>query len=230
MTDNTPVQTMLEKLIVKGDLTEMTPAQRNQYYVALCDSMGLNALTQPFEYLTLNGKLILYAKKAATDQLRTKRNISITKTETKTEDGYFFVTAYAKDLGTGREDSDLGVIFIDGLRGEMRQNAMMKAFTKAKRRVTLSICGLGLLDETEVEDIPKAKVRDDLPKPVSVLPAAVHEAPADGLVMHDERVRHAQEMAAAIEDATKRTQVLEFIKVHRDDKDKIEKVIARLST
>jgi len=36
----------------------------------------------------------------------------------------------------------------------------MKAETKAKRRVTLSICGLGMLDETEVE-------RDE---PVSPLP------------------------------------------------------------
>ena len=32
-------------------------------------------------------------------------------------------------------------------------NAIMKAETKAKRRVTLSICGLGMLDETELETI-----------------------------------------------------------------------------
>jgi hypothetical protein len=30
----------------------------------------------------------------------------------------------------------------------------MKAVTKAKRRATLSVCGLGFLDETEVQDIP----------------------------------------------------------------------------
>src|SRR5690606_24912460 len=35
-------------------------------------------------------------------------------------------------------------------------NAYMKAETKAKRRVTLSICGLGWLDETETETIPDA--------------------------------------------------------------------------
>ena len=33
-------------------------------------------------------------------------------------------------------------------------NAKLKAITKAKRRVTLSICGLGFLDETEIETIP----------------------------------------------------------------------------
>ena len=35
---------------------------------------------------------------------------------------------------------------------------MLKAVTKAKRRVTLSICGLGWPDETEVESIPDAKL------------------------------------------------------------------------
>ena len=34
--------------------------------------------------------------------------------------------------------------------GEFAANAIMKAVTKAKRRVTLSISGLGFLDETEV--------------------------------------------------------------------------------
>jgi len=33
----------------------------------------------------------------------------------------------------------------------------MKAVTKAKRRLTLSLCGLGWLDETEIETIPDAK-------------------------------------------------------------------------
>jgi len=36
-------------------------------------------------------------------------------------------------------------------------NAQMKAVTKGKRRLTLSLCGLGWLDETEVETIPTAK-------------------------------------------------------------------------
>ena len=43
------------------------------------------------------------------------------------------------------------------MNGEALANAYMKAETKAKRRVTLSICGLGMLDETEVETIPDAK-------------------------------------------------------------------------
>jgi hypothetical protein len=34
----------------------------------------------------------------------------------------------------------------------------MKAITKSKRRVTLSICGLGMLDESEIETIPQSQI------------------------------------------------------------------------
>jgi hypothetical protein len=54
----------------------------------------------------------------------------------------------------GRTDAAKGAVNISGLKGEALANALMKAETKAKRRATLSICGLGFLDETEVEDIP----------------------------------------------------------------------------
>jgi hypothetical protein len=37
-----------------------------------------------------------------------------------------------------------------------KANAIMKAETKSKRRATLSICGLGFLDETEIETIRDA--------------------------------------------------------------------------
>ena len=42
------------------------------------------------------------------------------------------------------------------LKGDALANALMKAETKAKRRVTLSIAGLGWLDETELDTIAQA--------------------------------------------------------------------------
>ena len=54
----------------------------------------------------------------------------------------------------GRTDTEIGALSIKGLTGDSLCNAMMKALTKSKRRVTLSICGLGLLDESEVDSIP----------------------------------------------------------------------------
>ncbi len=52
----------------------------------------------------------------------------------------------------------MGIVAIpETLKGEAKANAQLKAITKGKRRVSLSLSGLGLLDETEVTDIPSAK-------------------------------------------------------------------------
>jgi hypothetical protein len=60
----------------------------------------------------------------------------------------------------------IGVKAIATLKGEARANAMMTAETKGKRRVTLSICGLGVLDETEVADLPPQAVQIPPPAPI----------------------------------------------------------------
>jgi hypothetical protein len=65
-------------------------------------------------------------------------------------EGVYIVIANAKN-NKGREDESIGAVAIEGLRGEAKANAIMKAETKAKRRVTLSICGLGMMDEEEFD-------------------------------------------------------------------------------
>lgn len=146
----------LETVLVGGDLGKLSPDQRLSYYRAICDSLGLNPLTKPFDYIPLNGRLVLYAKKDAADQLRKNNGVSIVKLERDRIDQVYTVTAYATDK-TGRQDSSIGAVNIENLRGDALANAIMKAETKAKRRVTLSICGLGMLDETEIQTIPDAK-------------------------------------------------------------------------
>jgi hypothetical protein len=160
---------VMEGLIIRGDLEGLTPEQRVVYYNRVCDSIGVNPLTQPFQYLKLQGKLILYATRACADQLRKLHGIDITIVSQDVSDGLLTVHARAKDRD-GRVDEDLGVVpFPDTLRGDVRANTILRAVTKAKRRVTLSISGLGYLDETEAEDIPGAeKVK---PAPVALRPA-----------------------------------------------------------
>lgn len=145
----------LEEVLMTGNLKNLTTTQRLEYYEKLCDSLKLNPLTKPFEYITLNGKEVLYATKGATDQLRKVNSISIYKLEKFTENDVHIVTAYARD-GEGREDVSTGAVSINNLKGEGLANAYLKAETKAKRRVTLSIGGLGMLDETEIESIREA--------------------------------------------------------------------------
>src|SRR5882724_869370 len=153
----TPVPTIapevLEQVLIGGDLAQLTEAQRLAYYRAVCQSLGLNPLSKPFEYLTLNGKLRLYALRDCADQLRRLHGISIYITNRERLGDIYIVTARAKDR-TGREDESLGAVALGTLKGDALANALMKCETKAKRRVTLSLAGLGWLDETELDTIP----------------------------------------------------------------------------
>jgi hypothetical protein len=170
---------IMERVLIVGDLAKLTAEERVSYYAAVCRSVGLNPLTKPFDYLNLKGKLTLYAKKDATDQLRTIRGISIIDLKRHIEDDFCIVWATARDA-SGRTDLDMGAVHIAGLRGEDLANAMLKAVTKAKRRVTLSIAGLGWLDETEVTSIPNAMPADEYSSELDdVLPSVVE---ADGVV------------------------------------------------
>ena len=160
---------VIETVLVGGDLSKLTSTQRTSYYKAVCDSVGLNPLTKPFDYITLNGRLTLYARKDATDQLRAMHNVSIIKLERERLEGIYTVTAYA--TRDGRQDSSIGAVNIEGIKGDALANALMKAETKAKRRVTLSLCGLGMLDETELETI-QASAKQEAPPTVAVRPYA----------------------------------------------------------
>jgi hypothetical protein len=96
----------------------------------------------------------LYALRDCTDQLRKLNNVSITITAREHVGDVYVVTAQAR-LASGRTDESTGAVPLKGLAGESLANAYMKAETKAKRRVTLSICGLGFLDESEVASIDR---------------------------------------------------------------------------
>lgn len=164
---------IMETVLAKGDLSKLTPEERNKFYMAVCESVGLNPLTKPFEYILLDGKLTLYCKRDATDQLRKINQVSteIIGRELDDESGIYTVIVRASDK-SGRQDEDMGVVSLvyppkvksrgewvvhpkagKALTGLDRANAMMKATTKGKRRATLAICGLGFPDESEIEDM-----------------------------------------------------------------------------
>lgn len=142
----------IEKCLIHGDLSSLTDLQRVNYANQVCNSVGLNPLTKPFEYIKLNGKLVLYAGKNCAEQLRKVQSISLTITSREKFDDLYVVTAKAT-RPDGRTDESTGAVVLAGLKGEALANALMKCETKAKRRVTLSICSLGMLDETEIESI-----------------------------------------------------------------------------
>lgn len=142
----------VHELLSSGNFDKLDGPARAAFLLALCDSLGLNPATQPFEFVRLSGKLTLYAKKDCAEQMRKIHGVSVEKVEQSSEDGLHSTTVWVRD-SSGRTDCDVGIVSIKGLSGESLANARMKSLTKAKRRATLSICGLGCLLEDEFDTI-----------------------------------------------------------------------------
>ena len=145
------------QLILQGDLSKLSANDKVRYYNGYCERMGLDPFTKPFDILRLNGKEVLYCTRSGTQQLNKLHKVShlITSRDTNAEAGVYIVTSKAS-LPDGRCTESIGAVNIAGLKGEAYANAIMKAETKAKRRATLDLLGLGVLDESEAESIPNA--------------------------------------------------------------------------
>jgi hypothetical protein len=168
--------TMLQ-VIAGGDCSRLTPAQRTAYYRARCEAAGLDPRAQPFQFVRMNGKEVLYALKAASDQLAAKHGVRLEIVSQATDDGIRVVTvrAIARD---GRQTDEIGAVPVKGLTGEALCNALMKAVTKAKRRAILSLTGLGMLDETEIDSISGAAPVEEIRVEPRVIAPVAHPTPA----------------------------------------------------
>ncbi len=160
----------LEQILIQGDLTPLTTEERVSYYRKVCASLGLNPLTMPFSYISFRendnapAKLQLYARKDCSEQLRGIHGVSVLSLKREILDETCIVEVQVRDKN-GKLDVGTGIVSLikwdkyakppewAKLKGREYDNALMKCETKAKRRATLSICGLGFLDETEIEGL-----------------------------------------------------------------------------
>ena len=124
-----PTGDIMEAVLIKGDLAKLTPDESVQYYNAVCKSIGLNPLTRPLEYITLQGKRVLYARRDAADQLRKINGISINIVSQEMHDGLLTIHVKARDRD-GRDDQDIRVVpFTATRKGEARSNQNLKFMT-----------------------------------------------------------------------------------------------------
>ena len=209
---NAEQQAIIERAVVMGDLAKLDPGQRNAYYQAVCASLKLNPLTRPFDYIVLNGKLVLYARKDCTDQLRKLHGVSVRIAGREVMDDLMVVTAEATDQ-SGRTDSSIGAVSIAGLRGENKANALMKAETKARRRVTLALCGLGILDESEIETIPGAARVEHQPTPQRRADRLIEAPPLENPNTSAPKPEPAAEPAAEPAPGTEGTCVIDVVEI-----------------
>lgn len=157
--------TIIESIVTKGDLSGLNQVQKVQYYNYRCKQIGLDPSAKPFDLLNLSGKQVLYANAGATQQLCNIHKLSTQITNRERVDDIYIVSVRVTGAD-GRVSENQGAVSISGLRGDAMANAVLKCTTKAIRRSVLAHCGLGMLDESEVESIPDAR------KEAIVIPAA----------------------------------------------------------
>ena len=162
-------------IVLRGDLSGLNEQQKQDYYLYRCRQVGLDPAAKPFDLLTLNGKQILYANASATQQLCALHKLSTQITHRERVDGIYIVSVRCTGAD-GRVSENQGAVDVSTLVGERLANAILKATTKAIRRSVLAHCGLGMLDETEVETIPEAR-KEPLIVPQAVAPIEVPAPP-----------------------------------------------------
>lgn len=162
----------LENLLLKGDLEGMTPEGRVRYYQHRCYEIGLDPLSRPFDYIRvptdIKGifKTVLFLNSDGVDQMRRMRLVSSIITKEETESGVLKVYVRARQpiIENGvvivwREVDDFGAVPVAGIGGLNLANAHMKCITKAHRRATMALLGLGEKDLPTRDDESSSVVR-----------------------------------------------------------------------
>lgn len=170
---------IIESIVTKGDLSGLNQVQKVQYYNYRCKQIGLDPSAKPFDLLNLSGKQVLYANAGATQQLCNIHRLSTQITGKERVDDIYIVSVRVTGAD-GRVSENQGAVSIANLKGDALANGVLKATTKAIRRSVLAHCGLGMLDETEVETIPSAvKESIVIPQDTAIpTPPVIVEEPA----------------------------------------------------
>ena len=144
-----------DQLILHNDVGKLTPRQRNGLVLALCAAYQLNPLTQPFLIFQGDGgRMVLYPTAKCAEQIRRRHQISPKLVEEKRVADLWMVRVEGRQPN-GRTDYATKYVSLrdrDGkpLSGQKLADAMHKAETGAKRRLTFSMVSLpGVSDADE---------------------------------------------------------------------------------
>lgn len=159
--DDVDLDTMLEeaalavqRVSAQGkDTKALTQEERMATLAGLSRALGLNPLTNSVRFLPMQGGEVLYVTRQATDQIAARlrlRRETLVGPEVRDIGGQKMVFCQVRVTAPdGRSEVATATL---PLRDPA--NDLMKCETKAKRRATLSLAGLGLLTEEETETIP----------------------------------------------------------------------------
>lgn len=168
----------MQRMAARGQDTKgLNPAEKENILAGLARALGLNPLSNPVRFLPMQGGEVLYVTRQGTDQIAARLRLRRETTagpEIRKHGAHEMVFCQVRVTAPdGRSEMATATLPLKDIT-----NDLMKCETKAKRRATLSLAGLGLLSEDETETIPGAQrngfapsIGQGDPQPVAALDA-----------------------------------------------------------
>ena len=139
---STDVMDGVTEAVLNGDLKNLPPAVKIEYYNAVCAAVGIDPMARPFEYIPVRGgKEKLYWTAVGAFTLGAQYGASIEDDGGYLEGDAYVVRAIARAPG-GRMATNIGRLYVGQLKGQDLEDLKMKAVTKAQRRAFLTLCGV----------------------------------------------------------------------------------------
>lgn len=132
----------LSHILATGDLSKLTNEARVAYYLDTCRSLSLNPRSRPFDWLMLDGKLVLYPNKSCAEQLRRTHQIRVRIVRSEpvgmNTDDPMFVVKVEGTTPNGRTDEATKYVPLTvwdnkaGKRVRLRGEKLANAYAKAE--------------------------------------------------------------------------------------------------
>jgi hypothetical protein len=145
--------------LIRGDVSSVPREALLRYVFTFCERVGISPLAVPFSLMKTQRGMQLVANRNFYDAVASKYTVS----RECVGEGFFegtklYFTRYRATTPDGRVTEDMALVDTAGLNGNDLANAIMKAHTKGRNRVTRAHLGFPFPDETEAETVPGASV------------------------------------------------------------------------
>ena len=176
-----PSSTM--RAMLYNEWHKVAEQDRFKHIQNLCTVLNIPTPMNPFRFIEMKGRTVLYAGVEAAQLLARLNNLSITTTGKSLDADANLLTIDMKAVdGNGRTVENFGCIYLGGLVGQERGNAIMKCHTKTFRRTVFTAVGLSAADEDDLEressymGTPQNLIPQQPPKPVEEQSQVVPES------------------------------------------------------
>lgn len=193
------------RALMYNDWKGVGDADRMRHISNTCEVLKIPTPMNPFQFIEMKGKVVLYATSAAA-QLIANANLISTKIKNRDFDDQTNILTILMEatMPNGRSVENFACMYLGGLTGENRANAMMKCITKASRRTIFAMVGLSALDEDDVAEMKKNQPLTDAADPYDQRIPTQIAIPVDAVPVQEEMTEDEEARIYLLRELTKK--------------------------